>query len=155
MKDIRHVGICVDDLEDADLFYRQLLGLKFLDSKTETDEYIRSLLGIKCLTWVKLQADNGDILELYWLPQDNKASFNHVAFTVEDIHTLETKLLRYGIRCSTIKTDKEKKHLVMFVRDFDQNLVELVENIHEPKPKESTHNKFNNSKKREERQADN
>ena len=67
-KNIRHTGICVSNLEQADFFYRNLLGLYYVDSKRESGDYIKSLLRLESLTWVKLKTDNGDLLELYWLP---------------------------------------------------------------------------------------
>jgi len=147
MKAIRHVGITVDNLELADFFYRQLLGLKYINSNTEVGDYIKTLLGLKCLTWVKLQTDNGDILELYWLPQKNQPSFNHIAFTVEDVESLKTKLMSYDIKCSDITIDKDKLHKVMFVRDYDENLIECVEEINEQKQKTSSNNVVHHSKK--------
>lgn len=131
MKNIRHNALCVDSLEKADFFYRNLLGLKYVDSKRETGEYIKSLLGLDSLTWVKLATDSNDILELYWLPNKNNKSFNHIAFTVDNITRLRNKLIEYEITCSDIKIDDSKKHKVMFVRDPDLNLLEIVEEINE------------------------
>jgi catechol 2,3-dioxygenase-like lactoylglutathione lyase family enzyme len=129
MLNIRHCGITVDDLEKADFFYRELLGLKYINSKTETDIYIKTLLGLQSLTWVKLKADNGDVLELYWLPQKNEPSFNHVAFTVKNVVSLKNKLEANNIKCSEIQVDKDVEHRIMFCRDYDENLIELVEEI--------------------------
>jgi catechol 2,3-dioxygenase-like lactoylglutathione lyase family enzyme len=129
MLDIRHTGICCDDLEKANLFYQKLLGLTYVASDRESGDFIKSLLGLDSLTWIKLATKSGQLLELYWLPNRNNNSFNHIAFTVENLIRIRNKLVEYEIKCSEIKTSKSNKHKVMFCRDYDNNLIELVENI--------------------------
>ena len=129
MKDIRHMGICVDNLERGNFFYQNLLGLKYICSAREESEFIQDLLGLETLTWVKLATDNGDLLELYWLPNKCVDSLNHVSFTVDNLLRIRNKLIEYEIKCSPIKLTKSGLHKVMFCRDWDGNLLELVEEI--------------------------
>jgi catechol 2,3-dioxygenase-like lactoylglutathione lyase family enzyme len=143
MKDIRHSGICCDDLEKANFFYQKLLGLKYMSTGRESGEFIEDLLGLESLTWVKLATDNGDLLELYWLPNKNTQAYNHVAFTVDNLTRIRNKLVEYEIRCSEIKIDASKKHKVMFLKDPDNNLLELVENIYEQKSEKKSNNGSN------------
>lgn len=131
MKNIRHSCLCVNNLESEDFFYRKVLGLHYVDSNREEGDYIKSLLGLDSLTWVKLTTDNGDILELYWLPTTNTDSFNHIAFTVDNIQYIRNKLKEFEIKCSEIKIDANKKHKVMFIKDPEGNLLEIVEEINE------------------------
>jgi len=42
---------------------------------------------------------------------------------------MKDHLLKNGIKCSEIRVDKEKEHKVMFIRDYDENLIELVEEL--------------------------
>jgi catechol 2,3-dioxygenase-like lactoylglutathione lyase family enzyme len=129
MKNIRHTCLCVNNLEKADFFYRKVLGLHYVNSDVEEGDFIKSLLGLDSLTWVKLATDNGDLLELYWYPQKTNNSFNHIAFTVDNIQYIRNKLKEFEIKCSEIKLDKNGKHKVMFIRDYEQNFLEIVEEI--------------------------
>ena len=154
MLDIRHSGICVNDLQKGGFFYQNLLGLKYVATGKETGEYIEDLLGLESLTWIKLQTKNGDLLELYWLPNENPTTaYNHVAFTVDNIQRVRNKLVEYEIRCSDIKLDFNKTHKVMFCKDYDNNLIEIVENINEQKQKKISSKWMDNSEKRKKGQA--
>jgi len=151
-KNIRHSAICVNNLEKANFFYQKLLGLKYDSTGREEGDYIESLLGLKVLTWVKLRTDNGDMLELYWMPNNSTESFNHIAFTVDNVQYIRNKLVEYEIVCSPIKTDKTKTHKVMFCKDYDKNMCEIVEELNESKQKKDPDSWIYNSKKRKVRQ---
>ena len=129
IKNIRHSCLCVSNLEKADYFYRKVLGLHYVNSEVEEGDFIQSLLGLDSLTWVKLATDNGDILELYWLPQKTNDSFNHIAFTVDNVQYMRNKLIEFEISCSEIKLDKNRTHKLMFCRDPEKNMLEIVEEI--------------------------
>ena len=129
IKNIRHSCLCVNNLEKADYFYRKVLGLHYVNSEVEEGDFIKSLLGLDSLTWVKLATDSGDILELYWLPQKTNDSFNHIAFTVENVQYMRNKLREFEIDCSEIKLDKSGTHKVMFCRDPEKNMLEMCEPV--------------------------
>ncbi len=147
IKNIRHSCLCVSNLQKADYFYRKVLGLHYVNSEEERGEFIKSLLGLDSLTWVKLATDSGDILELYWLPQKKEFSYNHIAFTVENIQYMRNKLKEFEIECSEIQTDKSNKHKVMFIKDNEGNLLEIVEEVYESEQKKEPDMWGDNSKK--------
>jgi catechol 2,3-dioxygenase-like lactoylglutathione lyase family enzyme len=133
---LRHSAIVVRDLNKALNFYKDFLGLKVITTKLEKGKYIESLLGIPNIkvTTVKLGTTEKNsliLLELYHF-EDGMAitlgGFHHISFTVNDIKTLRMFLLGKGIiPISEPQLDQDKKHLVMFVRDYDGNLIELCE----------------------------
>ena len=134
IKNIRHYGFSVKDEEKALHFYCNLLEFKVFKKAKEDEDYIYKLLGIKDLTFIKLikQTTNEIImLELYLLPNDNeKGKWNHIAFTVNDIDILYRKLLKKKVNFLSPPTyDSKKEHKLCFCRDYDNNLIELVEEI--------------------------
>ena len=134
---IRHFAIEVKNMRKALHFYRDFLKLKVIKTKLEEGKYITTLLGLQhCkLHTVKLgiTKDSLPSIELYQFEDNNSATkgdFHHISFTVEDIKILRMLLLGKGIKpISEPQIDEEKKHLVMLIRDYDQNLLEFVENI--------------------------
>lgn len=155
MIDIRHVGVCCSNLEHSTFFYEKILDLKYHSSGREEGEFIQTLLGLDSLVWVKLSTDSGDLLELYWMDNGEEQRFNHVAFTVKNVQYLRNKLVEFEIPCSEIRINKKNTAKIMFTKDPDNNLLELVENINEPKSEKESNNWYNNSKKREVRQKNN
>jgi hypothetical protein len=82
------------------------------------------------------------------LPNNSSESFNHIAFTVDNIQYIRNKFIEYEIACSPIEIDKTKTHKVMFVRDLDKNLLEIVEELDKSKHKKTPDSWCNNNKKR-------
>lgn len=137
IKNIRHVGIVSSNLDKAISLYRDTLGLKIVKQEELEGKYIKHLLLIDKLIYVKLSTPNKQLLELYYFPNiiDRMTNiplegYNHIAFTVKDIKETYKKLLKTDCEYITKPIlDPIKKHKVMFYRDFDSNLLELVEEL--------------------------
>jgi catechol 2,3-dioxygenase-like lactoylglutathione lyase family enzyme len=146
LKNIRHMGRPVYNLDRALKFYRDLLGMRIV-SKGTLDRYDSlKLLGlIDCeLTWVKLATEDlTSILELYYFEnefvretyfnienEEDIISFDHISFTVENAIKLHELLTENNIEVmSAPSIDSECKHTLFFARDPDGNLIELVQVI--------------------------
>jgi len=147
MLNMRHSGRVVSDLPEALKFYSGILGLEIV-KKGRLDRYdTLKLLGIEdCdLTYVKLAPKNSNcLLELYYFENEdfrnmyfNKdededqyitISFEHVSFTVENIEDIHKNLIENGyLVMSSPSIDETCEFKLFFARDFDGNLVELVE----------------------------
>lgn len=132
MKNVRHSGIVIHNIEKALYFYCKLLGLKEVIRETLSGNYIKTLLSFKTLTYLKLATDNGDLIELYYFPSNNGCikfgTYNHIAFTVKDLDKTYKKLKKEKIHfCSEPILDPTKTHKVVFCEDPSGNLIELVE----------------------------
>lgn len=141
MKAIRHTGIVVKDLKRALHFYRNLLGLKIVKQMKEAGEFISKISRLKNVkvTTIKLAADeNSSLIELlfYYSPPKRKIAkkevcnlgISHIAFTVKDIEKEYKRLTKVGVKFNSlpqVSTDGYAK--VVFCRDFENNLIELVE----------------------------
>ena len=141
--DIRHFGIVVRDMERSLAFYRDLLGMEVRKRKEEKGLYLDTLLGVKKgeILTVKLSSGAGSsLLELieFTSPRDpeprrvevNSIGPTHVALTTGDLGRLSAALKKHGIRfLSEPITSPDGKVRLVFCRDPDGNLVELVEEL--------------------------
>jgi catechol 2,3-dioxygenase-like lactoylglutathione lyase family enzyme len=135
MLKLRHVGIIVSDIPTAIDFYVNLLGFKIVSRKVEKGNKLKKILGFDftLVEWVKLKADNDTILELLKFKVNEnswiKPSFGlqHIALTVDDIDSLYKRICEeVNFNSKPIKKGNVK---IAFCVDFDNNLIELVEEI--------------------------
>lgn len=141
----RHSAIVVKDIISARNFYENILGFVFVGEKTESGEFIESIVGLDNVKvyWVKLKAKNGIILELlqYYSPQSqfdandgleyqlaNKFGHSHIALTVEDIDSLVEKLKKAGIKFINRPIfNDERTAKLCYAYDTEGNILELVQ----------------------------
>ena len=150
MKEIRHLGIVVSDLDRALEFYVGLLGLKVCKRMEEGGEYLVRLTGLTRAraTTVKLSADDRNLVELVFFhshPRKSPAKkdmseigASHVSFTVEDVEAEYNRLRRVGIEfVSPPQNSPDGYAKVAFCRDFDNTLIELVQLLERTDAKQS------------------
>jgi len=139
IKDIRHTGIVVSDVEASLRFYRDLLGFQIVKQMEESGEYIDSILSLPNarVTTVKMASPAGQMIELlkyHSHPAKQKAreiceiGISHIAFTVDDLDVEYRRLKDEGFEFSSspqISPDGYAK--VAFCRAPEGTLVELVE----------------------------
>lgn len=143
MKNIRHFGIVVQDMEKSLHFYRDLLGLEIRRNMLEEGEFIDTILGLRGVKvrTVKMASANGSTLVelLEYATHKGKERENykifdfgasHVAFTVEDVDREYERLKENGIRftCSP-QVSPDGKAKVTFCFDPDGVPVELVQEL--------------------------
>lgn len=143
MKNIRHFGIVVEDLERSLHFYRDLLGLEIKRDMQEEGEFIDTILGLKevRVRTVKMVAPNGDtLIELLEYAshrgkkRENPEIFDlgasHVAFTVNDMDETYARFQREGVRfISSPQISPDGKAKVAFCFDPDGVPIELVQEL--------------------------
>jgi len=143
IKNIRHTGIVIKDIDKALHFYRDILGMKVIKQERLSGHQISALLGEKDvdLTYIKLAVGEPTsrsyvscLLELYYfhnliLPPI-VPTFNHIALTVSNLNEVIFRFSRERIPLTCIpQLDKQGKHLMAFCRDYDDNLIEIVEEL--------------------------
>lgn len=139
IKDIRHTGIVVIDLEASLLFYRDLLGFKIVKQMEESGDYIdniSSLRNIKATT-VKMTSPTGHMIELlkyHSHPEEQKMrriceiGISHIAFTVDNLDFEYERLTDKGIQFnSTPQLSPDGYAKVTFCRAPEGTLIEMVE----------------------------
>ncbi len=141
MKNIRHFGIVVSDIDKSLRFYRDLLGLKIQRDMQEEGGFISSILGLEGVKvrTVKMSADDGNLIELLCYqshprrPSEKgicEIGASHPAFTVENIDSEYNKLMNEGVKFNCPpKVSPDGKAKVAFCYDPDGVPVELVEEL--------------------------
>ena len=142
IKNLRHTGIVVNNLEKCISFYLNL-GFYEVSREVETGEYIDSLVGLKNvkLECAKLALKENITLELLKyhshpyknndLPRlSNRVGCSHIALTVSNI--LECfKLISEngGGAINKIQTSPDGKVKVVYCYDPEGNIIEVVEEL--------------------------
>ena len=140
IKEPRHIGISVTDIEKSLIFYRDLMGLKIQRIMNENGDFIDKILANSDVNvkTVKLSVNNNTtLIELleFKKPKPNVERINienigasHVAFTVYDLDKCYKILSNKGIKFKSapqISPDGYAK--VVFCEDPDGMPVELVQ----------------------------
>jgi NAD(P)-dependent dehydrogenase (short-subunit alcohol dehydrogenase family)/catechol 2,3-dioxygenase-like lactoylglutathione lyase family enzyme len=139
---MRHFGLVVGDLPRALGFYAGIMGLRADPAREEGGEALDAVLGGAGIrvTTVKLRAGTGETrLELlrFWDPAViarpagtvfHQQGPTHLALTVEDLGALLAKIRAAGCEViSPARVSADGQASVAFCRDFEGNLLELVE----------------------------
>jgi len=138
MNEIRHIGITVNSLVEMMSFYSKLGFNKISSCNLEEGKVLDNfsdIIGIKVWT-LKLTNFKGEIIELleYKFPislkRNKKKKINclgisHIALTVKDINNIYKNLRKFFIYPPQVSNDG--KVLISFIRDVENNLIELVE----------------------------
>jgi lactoylglutathione lyase len=140
VKEIRHTGIVVSDIDKSIHFYGDLLGFKVCKDMIESGDYIDNfscLAGVKVRT-VKMSLGNKDMIELlYYKSHPESPDYfrkitqigcSHVALTVDDLDDTYERLSEAGV-CfnSPPQFSPDGYAKVTFCKDPDGSLVELEE----------------------------
>ena len=139
IKDIRHTGIVVINLETSLHFYCDLLGFKIVKQLEETGDYIDNILSLRNVkvATVKITSPLGQMIELLKYnshPAEQKMrgiceiGISHIAFTVDDMDMEYKRLKGKGIQFNSppqLSPDGYAK--VTFCRAPEGTLIELVE----------------------------
>ena len=139
IKNIRHIGIVVDDLEKSLHFYVDILGFKVDKEMVESSPYLDNILALKRakVTTVKLCAPGNQMIELLYFhshPKNTKAhslidiGLAHIALTVDDIENAYNTMKKAGIIfTSSPQTSPDGYAKVTFCQAPEGTYIELVE----------------------------
>jgi len=139
IKDIRHTGIVVKDLESSLYFFCDLLGFQITKQMEESGDYIDNISSLRDVkvTTVKMTSSSGQMIELlkyHSHPREQKLreicdiGITHIAFTVEDLNSEYDRLKGKGVPFNAppqLSLDGYAK--VTFCRAPEGTLIELVQ----------------------------
>ncbi len=137
----RHIGITVTDMEKSLELYRDYFGFRVVWDEIEEGDFIDSLSGIKDISvrTVKLKDFTGGMIELLeykshpeirprLLREITEIGISHFAMNVEDLDKTYLRLKNLGLEFNDEpKVSPDGGAKVCFCRDYDGNLIELVE----------------------------
>ena len=138
---LRHIGITVTDIDKSLTLYRDIFNFKITWDQIEQGPFIDYLSGIENIKvrTVKLKDSSNNMIELLqYISHPEKNNFDmitrvgcsHFALTVNNIDKLYKQLIDFGLKFNhtpEISVDGNAK--VAFCRDFDNVLIELVEEL--------------------------
>ena len=139
IKDIRHTGIVVTDLEASLHFYRDLLGFQIAKQMEEAGDYIDNISSLRNIkvTTVKMTSPTGQMIELlkyHSHPAEQRTreiceiGISHIAFTVDNLDIEYKRLKDKEIKFNSppqLSPDGYAK--VTFCMAPEGTLIELVE----------------------------
>ena len=141
IKDVRHIGIAVTDMEKSLKFYRDLLGLKIKSLVDEEGQFLDNMLAHENVKnkVAKLCAKNGNALvelidsKSYGNKKDRDfftIGTSHFAFTVDNLEKTYDYLVKNGVKFTAPPQQTPDGFAkVTFCEDPDGTLIELVEVI--------------------------
>jgi catechol 2,3-dioxygenase-like lactoylglutathione lyase family enzyme len=139
IKEIRHTGIVVDDLEKSLWFYKEKMGFKVFKHMDESGTFIDNILGMDkiSVTTVKMILGHGQMIELLDFSSHKKkilqSAINdigptHLAFTVDSVDEVYSDFLYDGVDfISTPKISEDGGVKVVFCKAPEGTYIELVE----------------------------
>ena len=141
IKDVRHMGIVVSDMEKSLKFYRDLLGLKVKSLVDEEGEFLDNMLARENVKnkVAKLYAKNGNTLvelidsKSYGNKKDRDfftIGASHFALTVDNLDETYDYLIKNGVKFTAPPQQTPDRFAkVTFCEDPDGTPIELVEVI--------------------------
>ncbi len=123
---LHHVAVVCGSRENADLFYRDLLGLKPVKDQVIDRNLSEEIFGMACDCRIIFYANERFAVEVFVPagPVERRASFRHICLVVPDLAGFETACRDAGMDVKRIA--RGEGHLT-FVRDPDGNLFEIKE----------------------------
>jgi len=142
IKQIRHTGLVVNDLELAIHFWRDLLGFSIDKKMDESGPYIDAMMGLRNVevTTVKMSAPEGGVIELLyfkshpqkegWSGKPYTTGFTHIALTVNNLHECYKTLSNYGVEFpATPQLSADGAVKVIYCKGPEGVLLELVQTL--------------------------
>ena len=139
-----HVGITVSDFHRFVQFYWDVFGCPLVGVSDAPPERVRSFFGVgheheapRCkIGWIRVPG--GATLEIFGfeptLPPEripwNRIGQTHFSFEVRNIHRWHEWLKAKGLEIVSTPEQSPRGHWFFFVRDFDGNLIEMIDLRH-------------------------
>jgi catechol 2,3-dioxygenase-like lactoylglutathione lyase family enzyme len=134
-----HTGITVSSFNRFVQFYSDVFGCRLVGVADTEPERVRTFFGVdaeqpRCkIGWVRVPG--GAILEIFeFQPQLppaeipwNRVGLTHFCFDVKNIHKWYAYMREKGVECVSEPQRSPRGHSFFFVRDFDGNLIELID----------------------------
>jgi catechol 2,3-dioxygenase-like lactoylglutathione lyase family enzyme len=142
-----HTGITVSNLERSVQFWQDVLGFEFSHAAHQTGALAKEITGVAGaeIKLAVLKAPGGHKIELlqYLAPSDRKLArfrpcdvgFVHVALLVNDLDAVIKNIADSGWKAAgkpqTLKTGPNAGKRVVYVRDLDGMMIELMQPPHQ------------------------
>ena len=123
---LRHAGLTCSTEENADKFYRDLLGLNKSDPKTLPADLSRAIFNLDAELQMINYMDDRLHFEIFVTTQPgiSQRPIDHLCLEVDDLSDFLENCRKLNVRINQIpKGDKT----LTFIKDFDGNLFEILD----------------------------
>lgn len=134
-----HVGLTVSDFNTAVKFYWEVFGCPLVGVADTPPERVRSFFDVDApapsckIGWIRVPG--GGVLEIFaFEPKQpavevtwNRVGLTHIAFNVRNLQRWHDALVEKGVTIVSQPERSPRGHSFFFVRDFDGNLIELMD----------------------------
>jgi catechol 2,3-dioxygenase-like lactoylglutathione lyase family enzyme len=122
---LKHVGLTCSSEENADKFYRDLLGLKKSEPKTLNSDLSRAIFNLDADLLLLNYTDENIHFEIFVADQVdiNRDLIAHQCLEVADLSEFIEECRAIGV--AVVRIPKGDKTLT-FIKDFDGNLFEIL-----------------------------
>jgi catechol 2,3-dioxygenase-like lactoylglutathione lyase family enzyme len=139
IRSFSHCGITVSDFNRAVRFYWEIFGCPLVGVADTPPERVRAFFGVegeapRCkIGWIRVPG--GGVLEIFafepHLPPAaipwNRVGLTHISFNVRNLQRWHGELAARGVEIVSRPERSPRGHSFFFVRDFDGNLIELMD----------------------------
>ncbi|MEP7116777.1 MAG: VOC family protein [Acidobacteriota bacterium] len=134
-----HVGLTVSDFNRAVTFYSELFGCPLVGVADTPPDRVRGFFAVDApapsckIGWIRVPG--GGVLEIFaFAPSQppaaipwNRIGLTHFSFNVRNLQKWHDRLKAQGVEIVTVPERSPRGHSFFFIRDFDGNLIELMD----------------------------
>jgi catechol 2,3-dioxygenase-like lactoylglutathione lyase family enzyme len=134
-----HVGLTVSDFNAAVRFYSEIFGCPLVGVADTPPERVKAFFGVDAplpsckIGWIRVPG--GGVLEIFAfepkLPAEtipwHRVGLTHFSFNVTNLQKWHDHLVAKGVEIVSTPEKSPRGHSFFFVRDFDGNLIELMD----------------------------
>ena len=134
-----HAGITVSDFNKAVRFYWEVFGCPLVGVADTPSPRVRAFFGVDApeptckIGWIRVPG--GAVLEIFeFQPHHppatipwNRVGLTHISFNVRNTQKWHDYLVNKGVEIVSKPERSPRGHTFFFVRDFDGNLIELMD----------------------------
>ena len=121
---VSHVAVECSDQDSADRFFTGILGIPKVKSSQLSDELSQEIFKRNAGTRFETYDNGTTRFEVFITAGHRNPTYHHIGIGVDDTHEFITKCQTQGLQPFVV--NKNGKSL-LFVRDFSDNLFEIVE----------------------------
>lgn len=123
---LHHFAVVCSTIENADTFYKDILGLEKRKDTTISSDLSEQIFGIAAECRLLLYSNTDFAMEIFITQgrPGRKSSFEHICLLVEDKKSFIEKCRAGGCEINLVPRGD---YFLTFIRDFDGNLFEIKE----------------------------
>jgi catechol 2,3-dioxygenase-like lactoylglutathione lyase family enzyme len=123
---LHHIGVVCRSQENADRFYRKILGLAKIKASLLSEDLAEAIFHVAQRCTVITYGNENMLVEVFVpeTPAENRTPFAHLCLELEDREEFIQKCRDMAL---TVNRIKKGDSMLVFVADYDGNLFEVKE----------------------------